>query len=48
MSPAKPPLTTTGSCATDDALWMARAMDLARHGEAFGRCRARRDALRES
>src|SRR5580658_8049219 len=35
MSPAKPPLTTTGSSATDDALWMARAMDLARHGEAF-------------
>jgi len=35
MSPAKPPLTTTGSSATDDALWMARALDLARHGEAF-------------
>jgi diaminohydroxyphosphoribosylaminopyrimidine deaminase / 5-amino-6-(5-phosphoribosylamino)uracil reductase len=34
MSPAKTPMSTTGSSATDDALWMARALDLARQGEA--------------
>jgi diaminohydroxyphosphoribosylaminopyrimidine deaminase/5-amino-6-(5-phosphoribosylamino)uracil reductase len=34
MSPAKPPLTTTASTATDDALWMVRALELARQGEA--------------
>jgi diaminohydroxyphosphoribosylaminopyrimidine deaminase / 5-amino-6-(5-phosphoribosylamino)uracil reductase len=34
MNPAKQPVTTTGSSATDDALWMARALDLARQGVA--------------
>jgi diaminohydroxyphosphoribosylaminopyrimidine deaminase / 5-amino-6-(5-phosphoribosylamino)uracil reductase len=34
MTPPKPPMMTTGSSATDDALWMARALDLARQGEA--------------
>jgi pyrimidine deaminase RibD-like protein len=34
MSPAKPPMTTTGSPAPDDALWMARALELARQGAA--------------
>ncbi|MGB6546145.1 MAG: bifunctional diaminohydroxyphosphoribosylaminopyrimidine deaminase/5-amino-6-(5-phosphoribosylamino)uracil reductase RibD [Candidatus Acidiferrales bacterium] len=34
MSPEKPPLSTTGASVTDHALWMARALDLARHGEA--------------
>jgi diaminohydroxyphosphoribosylaminopyrimidine deaminase / 5-amino-6-(5-phosphoribosylamino)uracil reductase len=34
MSPAKPPMTTTGSPPPDDALWMARALELARQGTA--------------
>ena len=34
MSPPIPHMSTTGSPATDDALWMARALDLARQGEA--------------
>ena len=34
MTPPATPIPTTGSSATDDALWMARALDLARQGEA--------------